>query len=107
MTKFCKDCKFCNRDYQCNNPKLIKEDQYDKVTGELRLKSCHELRHRYELDFVDPPIENLCGPDAKLFEPREETNKQQIIQHNSLYTSIWNFFKRKINVDNNSDRFNQ
>ena len=64
--KFCVNCKHCTavfgNSYSCISPEIAK----DLVTGRRYSLSCRDVRYD----------ENLCGLEAKWFEPKETAEEE-------------------------------
>ena len=60
--KFCKDCAFCWWPW-AERPRCDKAEQYNLVTGKKSLMYCTNARLH----------SGPCGPDAKLFELKQES----------------------------------
>lgn len=71
--KYCKDCKYCERDLWCVFP-----DRISVVTGKVQSKFCTLARNDSQA---------LCGTEAKWFEQKEIEVKQ------SLFNKIISWFK--------------
>lgn len=74
--KLCKDCKWSNvvsiestGNSQCTSPRI--DTVIDPVSGIRKLKPGNYAMCSTQREKAISDLENICGPDAAWFEPRE------------------------------------